>query len=440
MIGYTPITLQKFDLDVAKCCVLILCKGETMAYDEKTGKYAGYIYKIYNDVNDKVYIGQTISTIKDRWHGHMSAAINEKRNKSALYNAMRKYGRDKFHIEELEKIISDTKENLIISLNKAEQEYILKYKSLVTQNGYNIEKGGDNKSVSGRKVNKYDKSLNYICTYDSLNEAGRQNNIDGCTIHGCCNHLFYTAGGFVWAYDGVDPVKPYYKKPGEYKKRKLKNKVINKPKSRKLPENVKHENKLKRIGYFGKIIQYNSFKEIINIFEDIIIAAEKLNTQPKIILNNCTGKSLQFNQTVLRFEEDDFDKFPRSKSLQAVTVYDMKGNVVNNFINIIEAERFVGCSRGELLKTLKRGGSYNGYMFSFYGEPLIRKTYRWNKFIDMCDDNWNIVKTFSSMTEANIYIEEPKWSKTLKTKIDNKIKYKNYYWKYSDEFELNYIA
>ena len=31
----------------------------------------GYIYKIINDINDKIYIGQTIRTIEERWKEHL---------------------------------------------------------------------------------------------------------------------------------------------------------------------------------------------------------------------------------------------------------------------------------------------------------------------------------------------------------------------------------
>lgn len=409
-----------------------------MSFNKETGMYEGYIYKIINDINDKVYIGQTITTIAERWHGHMSSALNEKRCKSALYNAMRKYGRDKFHVEEISKYTEDSKDALINTLNLEEQKYILQYKSLVTQNGYNLEKGGNNKRVPGRKVHKYDLELNYICSYESCREAARQNNIDDCTIYACCKHDYFTAAGYVWCFDGEQPIKPHYKTPEEYNRKPRKKKPINKlSKKRKLlTEQEKHQNKLSRIGYYGKIIQYNSFKKIINEFDDIIYASEKLNTTPKIILDNCYGKSLQFNQTVLRFEGDDFNKFPRSKSLQAITVYDLQGNVIENFINIIEAEKFVGCYRGEILKTIKRGGSYHGYMFSFYDEPLTRKTYCWNKHIDMCDDEWNIIKTFNSLRDVNRYINDNLWSKTIQQKIELKEKYKGYYWKYKEEFAI----
>lgn len=31
----------------------------------------GFIYKISNDINDKVYIGKTNFTIEDRWKEHL---------------------------------------------------------------------------------------------------------------------------------------------------------------------------------------------------------------------------------------------------------------------------------------------------------------------------------------------------------------------------------
>lgn len=160
-----------------------------------------------------MYIVQTIATIADRWHGHMSSSLNEKRYKSALYNAMRKYGREKFHIKEISNFTKATKEELIDTLNIEEQKYIKQYQSLITQNGYNLEKGGNNKKVPGRKVHKYDLELNYICSYESCEEAGRQNNIDGCTIYGCCKHDYYTAGGYIWSFDNEEPVNPYSELP-----------------------------------------------------------------------------------------------------------------------------------------------------------------------------------------------------------------------------------
>ena len=43
-------------------------------YNKETDMYEGYIYKISNNVNDKVYIGQTIETIEKRFKDHIYAS------------------------------------------------------------------------------------------------------------------------------------------------------------------------------------------------------------------------------------------------------------------------------------------------------------------------------------------------------------------------------
>jgi group I intron endonuclease len=96
---------------------------------------SGCIYKITNLENDKVYIGQTIQPVTRRWSQHRQYAKSGK--KMVLYDAIRKYGIDKFKFE----ILFD---NLNIDeLNKKEIENINKYNSLVPD-GYNAGKGGDN--------------------------------------------------------------------------------------------------------------------------------------------------------------------------------------------------------------------------------------------------------------------------------------------------------
>lgn len=399
-----------------------------MAYNKETGMYEGYIYKIINDVNDKVYIGQTIATIADRWHGHMSSAINEKRCKSVLYNSMRKYGRDKFHIKEIEKIEASSKENLIDKLNIAEQKYIFEYKSLTTQNGYNLEKGGNNKKVPGRKVNKYDLELQYICSYESCEEAGRQNEVDGCTIYSCCKHDYYTAAGYVWDFDGEDPVKPNYKTSDEYNKKDV---LIDND----ITLDMKRKRRLLQLGWNGqRIFQYNSYGEIVNIFIDLVDAIESLNISITELRKNLSGENLCFNRTVLRYELDAFDKFPRSVHLQPITLYDLQGNFIANFETIYDAEIFIGCHNGEITRTLKRGGSCKGYLVSKYGEPLSRNLYRCEKTVLMCDDQDNVIKEFSSIKNINDYFNMKDCHHTLNKAIKNKTKYKGFYWRYKEEF------
>ena len=49
------------------------------------------IYKIKNNINEKVYIGLTTCTLQYRWQKHLAESKNEK-NKKHLYKSIRKYG------------------------------------------------------------------------------------------------------------------------------------------------------------------------------------------------------------------------------------------------------------------------------------------------------------------------------------------------------------
>ena len=397
-----------------------------MSFNKETGMYEGYIYKITNDINDKVYIGQTITTLKDRWHGHMSSALNEKRYTSALYRAMRKYGRNKFHIEEVSCYTEYTKEDLISILNIEEQKYIKKYKSLVSQNGYNIEKGGINKSVPGKIVHKYDLNLNHLSSYESCEEAGRQNNINGSVISSCCNHNAFTAGGYVWAFDGELPTIPYCKSQTNKEYDHIQ-----------LSQDAERWRRLLLVDWNGqRIFQYNSYGELINIYKDIIEASELLGVPLQEIRLNLDGKNLCFGKTVLRNENDSFDKYPRSTHLQPITLYDLHGNFVCNFETKRDAELFLDVSSGEVTKVLKRGGSCKGYLISEYGTPLQRKLHRWEKQVLMYDENNNVVKEFSTIKDVSRYFNITDCHNSLNKAIKNKTKYRGYYWKYKEEFAI----
>ena len=51
-----------------------------------------YIYKIINDINQKIYIGKTKFSIEKRFKEHCSDAYRRSFEKRPLYAAMRKYG------------------------------------------------------------------------------------------------------------------------------------------------------------------------------------------------------------------------------------------------------------------------------------------------------------------------------------------------------------
>lgn len=91
------------------------------------------IYKITNDINDKVYIGQSAHP-KKRFNRHKSDAIKKRsEGKSAIHDAMREIGVEHFSIE----IIGWYED-----YDEMEQHYIKQYNSIYP-NGYNILKGGE---------------------------------------------------------------------------------------------------------------------------------------------------------------------------------------------------------------------------------------------------------------------------------------------------------
>lgn len=95
-----------------------------------------YIYKISNDINDKLYIGKTLYTIERRWSQHKNNARNRKDLiHIPLYSAMNKYGIDHFTIEQVEEICDEKQ------LAEREQYWIKYYNTY--NYGYNASIGGD---------------------------------------------------------------------------------------------------------------------------------------------------------------------------------------------------------------------------------------------------------------------------------------------------------
>lgn len=94
----------------------------------------GRIYSITNKINNKKYVGKTLSSIEERFEQHIANRIYH--NHRPLYMAMNKYGIENFSIALLEEI-DYTK------LSEREQYWI---KTLDTyHNGYNATLGGDGK-------------------------------------------------------------------------------------------------------------------------------------------------------------------------------------------------------------------------------------------------------------------------------------------------------
>jgi len=91
-----------------------------------------FIYIIRNNINTKVYIGQTTQSVQIRFQQHLKC-LKTNRNQH-ISRAIKKYGKEIFYVETLE-------ECSLSELNTKEEYYIKKYDSF--HNGYNLCAGGN---------------------------------------------------------------------------------------------------------------------------------------------------------------------------------------------------------------------------------------------------------------------------------------------------------
>lgn len=200
-----------------------------------------YIYKIVNDINDKIYIGKTDLSIEKRFKEHLRAVFRRRDGKRPLYSAMRKYGIEHFHIELVEETdnpkerekywieyygsyhngynatiggdgrpwlnlpeeeIVDYYQKNNITLNDLAQQYNcdkLSIKKVLKKNNIQIKPANDFKR-NKRKVAMIDKdNEEVLAIYDSIDEAEKLHPT-GRHISATCSGKRMTAGGYKWKY------------------------------------------------------------------------------------------------------------------------------------------------------------------------------------------------------------------------------------------------
>lgn len=124
-----------------------------------------YIYKITNDVNDKVYVGKTSMSIDRRWGVHRRDSKKERCKKRPLYSAIREYGVEHFSIELIE-----TVDDAVVA-SEREMYWIGRYNSF--ECGYNATLGGLGKFLADYELvyklfqlGKSNKEIQEITGYD----------------------------------------------------------------------------------------------------------------------------------------------------------------------------------------------------------------------------------------------------------------------------------
>jgi len=140
----------------------------------------GYIYKITNKINGKIYIGQTTTSIKERMRKHIDKAKREQESLTGIDCAIRKYGVDNFIVEQICECPNE-------DLNAQERYYISKYNTFIGD-GYNLTEGGyagsTLKFTSQEAIDKYSELKNikqvakyFNCCEKTISNILHSNNI-----------------------------------------------------------------------------------------------------------------------------------------------------------------------------------------------------------------------------------------------------------------------
>lgn len=137
-----------------------------------------YIYKIVNDVNDKIYIGKTSLTIEERFKEHLHDSADIRREKRPLYDAINKYGSEHFSIILIEEVENDE------IASERETYWIEKLRTYVGFDdckGYNATLGGD-----GKRFYDYDLLAEEYLKLGTLKAVAKKYNCDEQPIRNAC--------------------------------------------------------------------------------------------------------------------------------------------------------------------------------------------------------------------------------------------------------------
>lgn len=342
-----------------------------MAYNAKTKMYEGYIYCVTNIKNNMKYIGQTSTTIKNRWSQHKN---DMKHSNLYFYNALNYFGIENFVVDELLNISCELKSNLTYKLNVLEIEMISQYQTLCPL-GYNIALGGDNCGKLPQPVSQYDKHGILINTYESITEAGDILNLSCSQITSNCRGGVMTCGGWVFRYKNDDFNK--YKIVSTHKKR------------------------VKMYKTDGEFIRmYNSMLDAaIDIGENI----DSVN----LISHVCRGKCNTFKGFVFRYEFDEFDKYEfKNRFSKKVNQYDMDGNFIKTFDSIksvsdtynVYSSNIVSCCKNKSISSC-------GFRWKYFTDNSQLKEIKdknESKYIAVCKYSMDgeLLETYKSVSDA----------------------------------------
>ena len=270
-----------------------------------------WIYKITNSINNKIYIGQTHYSIKERWRQHKYVASHPEHvsYNSPLYQAFRKYGLENFILEPVEECAEE-------KLDDREIYWINYYNSYGT-NGYNATLGGKGNRIYKEEDIKtlWDKKYNLKKICDELN-------ISVNTVKKILNDY-----------------PPFIE---EREQRYLE------ASSDKSYESI-------------PVKQFTLKGEYITTYPSIAEAERQTGANKSCIIRVCKGRNKYANNFQWRYADDDTPVTEVKARNIPIMQIDENNNIINEFTSIAEAARINNFSKSMVTYAVKHGTFYNNF-------------------------------------------------------------------------------
>ena len=320
--------------------------------------YCGYVYRITNIKNGKVYIGKTTEKIVRRFKRHY---YDSKKKDMKINRAIRKYGIENFLIQELHEVSGYDIQEIDKELSRLEVLEIKNHNSL--KFGYNSTIGGDGtvgrkmnnknkkkmfrgrdlylKEHSNKSVDCYDEDGSFIKTFISISEASRETGYSRSSITKCCKEKEIYKVGLIFTFEkkqkGIE-LEEY--KIGKH-----------------------HSNK--------RVAMYDLDGFFVKEYESVISASKENDINNVVVIKNCKGVFKKAGKNIFRYVDErgfsekiegvNINKF-RNRS--PIACYKKDGTFIKNFPTIKSASEELGIN-SSIISMVCSGKNKSAYGYKF---------------------------------------------------------------------------
>ena len=369
----------------------------------------GIIYIATNLFNGKSYVGQTRTSLSRRMDQHFRDSTIDTVNHFHL--ALMQYGKSAFKWEVLDEF-SGTKEDVIHSLNVAEEYHILKHRTFLDENGYNSTRGGYSSHVFAEAIKRrskagsraksilqYDIEGHFIKEFESISDVAQY---FGCKSIGT-SITKKPWRGYLWRFrDGISfprEIEPYIKP------RRCSNVIAYKITGEFYKEYESIRKCCKDLGKQFTVREFDNHIRIRSYLNETMLVFRKRDPSYPSFIN------VEIVYPKGRAKSDYISDLP-------VLQYTIEGKYIREFPSIIQAHRETGISEKSIRDWCNKStpltirDSKTKYVWRFKRDDveshisiLTRKEKEKHKRehrIVQCDMDGNIIKVWDNIYQASL--------------------------------------